>query len=357
MSVPVHKLDQASARLPLAAFHDDLARDGLAPLWQIMRQLAPRSPTLGGDPAHWAWPSLRERVLEAGRLITAEQAERRVLVLENPAFRGQAKATSSLYAGVQLILPGETARSHRHTAAALRLVIEGSGAFTAVDGERATMHPGDFIITPSTTFHDHGNEGTDPVIWLDGLDVFVVNLLNAPFAQEHAEAHQPVRRPEGASLTRFANGMLPHGFAPGDTGSGVFVWPYERTREMLFGQQLTAPMHPALGWKSVYVDPATGRPPIRTMTAAMQLLPRNFVGQSYRSIAGTVMAVVEGQGEVQIGERRWRLGPHDVFIVPSWVWHRFSASDDLVLFSFSDEVLQRHLGYWREETGRGPEVR
>jgi gentisate 1,2-dioxygenase len=295
--------------------------------------------------------------LEAGRLITAEEAERRVLVLENPAFQGQAKATSSLYAGVQLILPGETARSHRHTAAALRLVLEGSGAFTAVDGERAIMRPGDFIITPSGTFHDHGNEGPDPVIWLDGLDVFIVNLLNAPFAEDHSQRHQPVRRPEGASQTRFSNGLLPHGFVAGDSGSGVFVWPYERTRDALFGQQAKAPIDAALGWKSTYIDPATGRSPIRTMTAAMQLFPRSFAGQGYRSIAGAVMTVVEGHGEIEMGSRRWSLAPHDVFIVPSWCWHRFTASEDLVLFSFSDEVLQRHLGYWREETRQEPEIR
>jgi hypothetical protein len=78
-----------------------------------------------------------------GTLITAREAERRVLVLENPGLRGASSITRTLYAGLQLILPGEVAPSHRHTQSALRFVLEGKGAYTAVDGERASMHPGD----------------------------------------------------------------------------------------------------------------------------------------------------------------------------------------------------------------------
>ena len=122
--------------------------------------------------------------MEAGRLISAEEAERRVLVLENPALRGQSCITQSLYAGLQLILPGEVAPAHRHTQSALRLVLDGEGAYTAVDGERTTMRYGDFIITPSWTFHDHGNDGADPVVWLDGLDIPLVRFLDAGFAEK-----------------------------------------------------------------------------------------------------------------------------------------------------------------------------
>ena len=133
------------------------------------------SPTTTCVPALWRFSEVRPYLMEAGQLISAEEAVRRVLVLENPGIRGQASITPSLYAGLQLILPGEIAPSHRHSQSALRFVVEGKGAYTAVDGERTTMHPGDFIITPSWTWHDHGNpsetEGGEPVIWLDGLDL------------------------------------------------------------------------------------------------------------------------------------------------------------------------------------------
>ena len=332
-----------------AAFRADMERASLVPLWDIMRKLAPRDPALGGEGMHWNWAQIHDLIIRAGSLISAEQAERRVLVLENTAFKGQGKATSSLYAGVQLILPGETAPSHRHTAAALRLVLQGNGAYTAVDGERTLMAPGDFIVTPSGTFHDHGNDGTEPVMWLDGLDVFIVNLLNAAFAEDHVQRRQPVVRPMGHSQSQFGAGMLPFGFDVKRSSSTLFSWPYRRTREALFALRESGDGDSSLGHKLVYVDPATGCSPIRTMASAMQLLPAAFKGAEYRSIAGSVMSVVEGRGAVTIAGKRWNLGPKDVFIVPSWQWHSFEADEDLVLFGFSDEALQRHLGYWREE--------
>ena len=116
-------------------------------------------------------------------LISAEEAERRVLMLVNPGLRDASQITQSLYAGLQLVMPGEITSSHRHSAAALRFVIEGEGAYTTVNGERVTMRPGDFILTPSWTHHDHGNPSSQPVVWLDGLDIRIVNIFDASFAE------------------------------------------------------------------------------------------------------------------------------------------------------------------------------
>ena len=337
----------------MVAFRSDLARDHLTPLWDIMSRLAARSPSRGGEPIHWAWPLLRRHAMEAGRLITAEEAERRVLVLENPAFPGEGRATNSLYAGVQLIMPGETAPSHRHTASALRLILEGSGGFTAVDGERVMMAPGDFIVTPSSTYHDHGNDTEQPVMWLDGLDVFIVNLLNAPFGEDHPSQRQPLTKPSGDAIARFGRGLLPHGYAAHPSRSPIFSWPYSQTRPALDALRAAGPVDPALGVRMDYIDPTTGRSPIATMTASISLFPRRFAGEEYRSVSGAVMSVIEGSGRVRVGDAEWQLNERDVFIVPSWQWHSFDADDDLVLFSFSDEVLQRHLGFWRDERRGG----
>jgi gentisate 1,2-dioxygenase len=327
----------------------DLAAGHLQPLWDIMRRLAAKEPARGGVPIHWPWRQLREHAMRAGELITAEQAERRVLVLENPAFPGEGRATNSLYAGVQLIMPGETAPSHRHTASALRLVLEGSGAFTAVDGERVIMSPGDFIVTPTWAFHDHGNDTDAPVLWLDGLDVFIVNLLNAPFGEEHPQSRQPLIRPDEDAAARYASGLLPHGYVRQGARSPVFWWPYARTREALQALRRAGPADPALGLRMDFIDPTTGQSPIRTLTASMTLMPAGFRGQRHRCVAGAVMTVVEGSGRVRLGDQSWAVGPRDVFVAPSWTWASFEADEDLVLFSFSDEVLQRHLGFWREE--------
>lgn len=146
------------------AYYDRIAKDHMTPLWEVLGALVPKQPSSPALPTLWRYANLRDQVMEAGRLITAEQAERRVLILENPGLPGQSAITQSLYAGLQLILPGEVAPAHRHTQSALRVVMDGEGAYTAVDGERTTMRRGDFIITPSWTFHDHGNLGDQPVV-------------------------------------------------------------------------------------------------------------------------------------------------------------------------------------------------
>lgn len=337
-------------RQDMESYRASLASNNLAPLWEIMRRLAPHGPEeRGGQPIHWNWSLLREQALRAGELISSEEAERRVIVFENPAFPGEGRATTSLYAGVQLLLPGETAPSHRHTASAIRLVMEGNCAFTAVDGERVTMSPGDFIVTPSGTFHDHGNDGAEPVLWLDGLDVFIVNLLNASFGEDHPSQRQPVERAEGTSDLRFATGLMPADYAAGAARSSFFCWPYERTIAALRAAVKMGRVDAALGAATLFIDPATGVSPVRTMTSGMTLFPKGFAGQRYRSISGAVMSVVEGKGRVAVGDTSWAVAPGDVFIIPSWRWHSFEAEEDLVVFSFSDEELQRHLGFWREE--------
>ncbi len=169
----------------------------LTPLWEVLHALVPQQPASPCVPALWRYDEVRPFLMRAGEAITAEEAVRRVLILENPALRGQSAVTQSLYAGLQLILPGEVAPCHRHTQSALRFIVEGSGAYTAVDGERTTMQPGDFIITPSWTWHDHGHEGSGPVVWLDGLDIPMVRFLDAGFAENdvrRSQSRHPSRR-------------------------------------------------------------------------------------------------------------------------------------------------------------------
>ncbi len=187
-------------RAERSAFYERIGALGMTPLWEVLGALVPPQPKSPVAPVHFRYDEVRPHVLEAGRLISAEEAERRVLVLENPALRGQSCITQSLYAGLQLILPGEVAPAHRHTQSALRLVLDGEGAYTAVDGERTTMRYGDFIITPSWTFHDHGNVGPDPVVWLDGLDIPLVRFLDAGFAEKSTTKSQADTRPEGDAL-------------------------------------------------------------------------------------------------------------------------------------------------------------
>src|SRR5215470_16758591 len=215
------------------AFYERIGRANLTPLWEVLHALVPALPATACVPALWKYADLRPFLLESGQLISAEEAVRRVLVLENPALRGSSCITPSLYAGWQLILPGEIAPSHRHTQSALRFVVDGEGAYTAVDGERTTMHPGDFIITPSGAWHDHGNPGNEPVVWMDGLDIPLVRMLDASFAERYPQSTQPVSRAEGDAQKRYGMNLLPVGYETKSKTSPLFVYSYARSREAL----------------------------------------------------------------------------------------------------------------------------
>jgi gentisate 1,2-dioxygenase len=291
-------------------------------------------------------------MLEAGGLITAKEAERRVLVLENPGLRGQSKITTDLYAGVQLVLPGEVAPAHRHAQSALRFVLEGGGAHTTVDGERTIMHEGDFIITPPMAWHDHGNESDRPIFWLDGLDIPIVQFLDASFAEHHDEDEQVVSRPAGDCEARFGSNLLPVDHRPATAASPVFNYPYARTREALERMRRTAAWDPCHGLKMRYANPVTGGYPMTTIAAFIQLLPKGFATAPYRSTDATVFVAVEGRGRTRIGQDfavDW--GPHDMFVVPSWRLVTHDVADDTVLFSFSDRPVQEALMLFREARG------
>jgi gentisate 1,2-dioxygenase len=330
------------------AFYARLEERGTAPLWEVLSTIIPPQPTPGAVPVLWHYDDLRPLLLEAGRLLTPKEAERRVLILENPGLRGQSRITGSLYAGLQLILPGEIAPCHRHVTSALRFVIEGTGAYTAVEGERTTMHPGDFILTPSWTYHDHGNTGDAPTVWLDGLDIPIVNLFDTSFAEHYPGEVQPNTIREGDSLARYGANMLPVDFTPSRPSTPIFNYPYGRSRDALDQLYRNGPEHPCHGLKLRYVNPASGGYPMPTIGAFMQLLPRGFDGKPYRQTDAAIYVVVEGCGRTRAGDTAYSWGPRDIFVLPSWMRVSHEADEDAVLFSLSDRPAQQALGLWRE---------
>ena len=332
-------------------YYGRLNKKNTAPLWEVLGKLVTPYPQPECVPALWKYSDVRPLLLESGDLITAQEAERRVMVLENPAMRGLSQITHSLYSGVQLVQPGEIAPSHRHAASALRFVLESSGAYTAVDGERTTMEPGDFILTPSWTFHDHGNPGDRPAIWLDGLDVPIVNMFGTSFAEHYPGETQEVTKSEGDAEARYGSNLLPVEYKPERPSAPVFNYRYSKSREALEQVRKNGPIDPSHGFKLQYINPATGGPPMPTIGAFLQLLPSGFTTRAYRSTDSTVFCPTEGTGRSTIGGQVFEWGRHDVFVVPSWCTVSHSAdSADVVLFSFSDRPGQKSLGLWREES-------
>jgi gentisate 1,2-dioxygenase len=332
-------------------FYDRLSEQSLAPLWEVMKGLVPPEPKPSMRAHVWRWDTVRPLALEAGVLLTAEEAERRVVVLENPAFPGQSRATDTLYSGVQLVLPGEVAPAHRHTQSALRFMLEGQGGYTAVGGERVTMGFGDFVITPSWAFHDHGNDGDEPVLWLDVLDVPIVGFFEAGFSERHNAERQPIGRPEGDAQARFGSGLLPIGAtSPYGLTSPSFSYPYARSHAALQAMAAGAPLDPHHGATLKYANPLDGGWAMPTIAAWMTHLPSGFSTAPIRSTDGLIVAVAEGHGRLRIGDQTLTFGPKDVLAVPNWTWRSFEADEDCFLFVCSDRVVQEKIGLWREET-------
>jgi gentisate 1,2-dioxygenase len=330
------------------AYYDRISNYDMAPLWEKLRQLVADEPRTQCAPAIWRFKDVKAMVMESAELISAKEAERRVLVLENPALRGQSRITQTLYAGLQLIMPGEVAPAHRHTASAIRFVIDGEGAYTSVEGERTIMSPGDFVLTANWTTHDHGNTTDRPMIWLDVLDLPTINFFETMFAEHAGEESQSLNRAEGDSVAFYASGVLPEGVPVSLKRSPVVNYTYARTRPILERLRQAGAVDKRHGARVRYANPVTGGWAMPTMGAQLALLPQGFKGELYRATDGTIFVCVEGEGVTRIAGKEFAWSPGDVFVAPPWQPYAHEAAKGSVLFSISDRPAQEALGIWRE---------
>lgn len=332
-------------------FYKAIEPESMRALWSVMSGIITPEPKSDCIPFKWTYGSVRARLLEAAELITAKEAERRVLILENPGLAGSSKVTTSLYCGVQCVMPGEVAPAHRHTQSALRFVLESAGGFTAVGGEKTQMSFGDFVITPNWEWHDHGNDTNEPIFWLDGLDIPVVQFFDASFAEGLGEDQQPITRPTGDSAARYGANMLPLGYAQQTPTSPIFNYPYARSREALEQMLKYEEWDPCHGLRMRYINPVDGGWAMPTIGTCLQLMPKGFRSAPYKSTDATVYVGVEGAGRLRVRDDVIDWGPRDVIVVPSWHEITHEATEDAVLFSYSDRPIQEKLGLFREHRG------
>jgi gentisate 1,2-dioxygenase len=330
------------------AFYDRIAKKDMAALWKVMGSVVTKEPVTRCQPHVWHYDDVKSLVLESGGLITAEEAQRRVLVLENPALHGESKATNTLFAGIQMILPNEVAPAHRHVSSAIRFVLDGEGAYTAVEGEKSYMSRGDFVITANWAPHDHGNTSDKPMLWLDVLDFPAVNFYEASFADHADEATQKTTREDGDSLNFYGSGVLPDG-AWSKSYTPVINYTYARTRPIIERMMKAGDVDKRHGARVNYANPATGGPVLPTMGAWLAMFPKGFKGEPYRATDGTIFVCVEGEGTTTVDGKVLNWAPNDVFVVPPWKRYQHNAPDGAVLFSISDRPAQKALGIWREE--------
>ncbi len=342
-------MDQNPAALP--ALYAEMAPHHLFPLWEVLHALVTPAPRSAARPVLWHYAQARDFLLRAGGMISAEQAERRVLILENPALPGTSCVTPALYAGLQLILPGEVAPCHRHAQSALRFVMEGSGAHTAVDGEKAVMRPFDLVLTPNWQWHDHGNDSAEPMIWLDGLDIPTVRFFEASFAERLDGPAHPETAAPGDTAWRYGRNLRPFAgtaAARRPARQPLFHYPFAEWDAALGAMAAADAPDPHLGHALEFTNPADGGPVMPTIAAHVRRIPAGFTTRPRRSTDGTVFVVVAGEGTARVGGTEFRLGGRDLFVVPSWHALEVEARTALTLFAYSDRAAQAALGLWRE---------
>lgn len=331
----------------LADRYARMAEMSAVPLWEVYDKLVSDRPQVHGVPHVWRYGEMREMLMDAGTAITAAEAERRVLALKNPGLERPGIA-QSLFSGLQLVLPGEVAPSHRHSQGAIRFVLESSGGYTAVEGERCEMRRGDMITTPAWSWHDHENTGDGPMIWLDGLDVPLVGFFGAKFAEELGDAQQPIKRTGDSSAARFGLSMRPMGAERTGHSSPVFRYPYENAVRALDAMAQAQEDDPHHGLKLVYANPEDGDHVLPTIAAYMQRLAEGFETRPRRSTEAQVFCVMEGEGTASIDGTDIAFAENDVFVAPNWTEVRLQASREATLFSFTDRAAQEKLGIFRE---------
>jgi gentisate 1,2-dioxygenase len=336
------------------AFDEVLRRHHLVALWSVNKALLPKAPRGRCVPHLWRWETMRQLVRQAGEVAPLSRAaERRVLGFINPGLPDRFGATHTLWAGFQYLLPGEVAPAHRHSPAAIRFVIEGEGAFTTVDGDKCLMGRGDLVLTPPWTWHDHGNESPEPVLWLDGLDLPLVAELEGQFYEPFAAEAQPIGKPVGDSEGRYGVGQLrPTSETRVGPFSPLLHYRWARTEEALrrLASVVAEGESPFDDVAMEYVNPRTGGALMPTLACWIQLLRAGVRTRAHRHTGSAVYLVVAGHGRSVIDGQRFDWGPGDLFAVPTWAWHEHASRDgEAILFSVQDTPVLQALGLLREE--------
>jgi len=338
----------------LDALHARMAENSLAGHWQPRQQ----RPEL--VPWRWQWSAIQACLDEAGEVMpighAGEANNRRTVQLVNPGLTEQKATSRSLQMSVQLVKPGEAAECHRHTAAALRLIVDSTGAYTTVEGEQMVMEPGDLVLTPNWTWHDHTNDTGTDTVWLDVLDIHLSGHLDAIFHESFPEGEaQPITKPDGYSRGRFGP-MRPNAVGVEHPALLPYTYKWADARTALHRMADAGESSEYDGVLLEYKNPVTGGPTMPTIGCWVQMLRPGEATRSHRHTGSTIYHVVGGGGVTTVGrgadatELPW--GERDCFFVPPWEWHEHrntSATEPAYLFSSTDRPVLESLYLYRVE--------
>lgn len=337
--------------MKLAELDGQLEQNQLAGFWNTrVPGHSPEAPYL------WKWEPLLDGLLKASETIGIEDAERRAIRLVSPHLPNKSTSHTVQFT-FSIVNPGEVARAHRHNMAAIRFVVQGKGAFTAVHGEKFPMEEGDLVLTPNWTWHEHHNESEDPIIWLDGLDGPLIQSLNVLFFEQSDRPEQPIIRATGESLSRLGFARAPQQDSTQLRGVPFrYAWQdtYKALKVMSRNDQ-----DPFDGTLLRYINPATGGYTYPTMSCEIQLLEPNQITKMHRHTSTAIYHVFAGRGRTAVGESHleWKKG--DSFVIPLWQWHSHENAfdEEAILFSINDRPVMETLQLYREEFGNGSKRR
>ena len=335
----------ARGKPTLEEFHAAMKQAGVAALWETHAAQAanPRPKDL---PLHWRWSDLQPLIDMTTRIVTAAEADRRVLTLQNPAHERASAPRSiapNLTGALQILMPGEMAPPHRHTPGALRFVLEGSGARTVVDGKSCVMEEGDMILTPGWSWHEHVHEGRGRMVWFDGLDAPLHAHLTSGVFEPGPVHDVPPLEPDAAYQ---AAGLLPEGQMTDRPYSPVFRYPWHAAKMALS----SAPRARDGSKRLRYVNPETAGAAMNFIDCFLVALPTGAATRPTRSSADAVCVVAEGTGTSLIGETLVTWERRDIFTIPHGTWASHTASSkDATLFVMTDRDLMARLGMLRDD--------
>lgn len=341
-------MDVSHSETRYAGLIGALAARHAQPLWDRYHRITTRAPQAPDVPMAWAWRDMLPLIDRASREVAMEDAERRVLLLTHPAFNGRVATTTNLSGGLQTLLPGETARAHRHSLQAIRFVMSGEGAITTVNQHQCPMAEGDLVLTPAWTWHEHRHQGTHRLVWFDGLDLPLLHHLDSMFfemASPKAGAVEPsATRPPAAHGAAVLLG--PDGQEPGDAAGSRYRFAWQRACRAIAE---AAPQADGSRWLR-YVDGQSQGAVLPTLDCYLLACASGRPTRRYRSTSNAICVIARGHGSSRIGTTTIAWSQHDVFTLPHWNWiSHTAASDDAMVFMMTDRELLACMGYLREE--------
>jgi len=325
----------------------DLEEINFQPLWDRFQQLTPMNPNAKDQAFLWRWDDIEPLTHRAGEEVAMVDAERRAVIMTNPAFNGGIVTTSNLISAFTVLQPGDKAPPHRHTAAAIRFATRCEKAVTIVNGRRCEMHEGDLVLTPPMCWHGHINEGDVLTTWFDAANMPLIGQLDVSFFEPgDGNVNDFWQVDEGDEALWRGAGLMPADVDHEASHSPKYRYPGEVTRATIVG------MDPAEdGSKTLrYVNPVDGGPVMTTMDCYYTRLGKNQPTTKRRVTHNQICLVVNGKGSSTIGDETFEWSKHDTFSIPHWAWASHTAKgDDADLFIVTDKSVFENLDLVREE--------